>query len=81
MFVVKPFRMGNERSRRGQTAVEYILLIAAIAATVAFMKTRVVDGTAQRMLPGLTNTIKTEASQGGQSVDAYYRKDAEARVQ
>jgi hypothetical protein len=81
MFVVKPTQEGREHSRRGQTSVEYILLIAVIAASVAFMKTRVVDGTAQRLLPGLTSTIRNEASQGGRSMDAYYRKDAEARSQ
>ena len=60
--------MNRRASRRGQSAVEYILLLGFVATFAVLVKKTVVDRMFQTILPETVQSIRSEAIGGGRQV-------------
>lgn len=58
--------------RRGQTAVEYLLLMGAVVFVVVALKDLVLDGMFASVLPEMVASSRGEAATGGQRRGYYY---------
>ena len=62
----------KQKSRRGQTALEYLLLMGAVSVTVVALKNVVLDGMFAKVLPDTVGSAKGEAATGGRKLGYYY---------
>lgn len=61
-------------ARRGQTTVEYLLLMGAVAFFVVAFKKAVLEGMLVTFLPETIEAAKGEATSGGQNLGYYVNK-------